>query len=116
METLDGKEAARHASGRAYTVTNSSKPNPELVPPAKAPIEREPDDPPVVARMVIEVRSDGTRTIARGALEDATTGERIAIQAKGTTPLSLAASLAKAMFDAPALARHAVRSLLKGRR
>lgn len=109
-------------------MTSPRKSDPEIVPTGqsaaggdrtgtgKAPIEREPDEPPVVARMVIEVRSDGTRTIARGALEDATTGERVAIEAKGSTPLALAASLAKAMFGAPALARHAVRSLLKGRR
>ena len=70
------------------------------------------DDPPVVARMIVEIRSDGTRTIARGAIEEATTGERVAIEAHGTTPLALARSLAKSMFSAPALARQAVRALL----
>jgi hypothetical protein len=75
-----------------------------------------PDDPPVVARMVIEVRSDGTRTIARGAMEDVASGERVAIEARGTTPMALAASLAKTIFSAPMLARHAVRALIQSRK
>jgi hypothetical protein len=75
-----------------------------------------PGEPPVVARMIVEIRSDGTRTIARGALEEATTGERVAIEARGSTPMALAASLARSMFGAPALARHAVKALLAGRK
>jgi hypothetical protein len=75
-----------------------------------------PGDPPVVARLVVEIRSDGTRTIARGAMEDAVSGERVAVEARGTTPMALAASLAKTMFSAPMLARHAVRALLDARR
>lgn len=71
-----------------------------------------PGEPPVVARMIVEIRSDGTRTIARGAIEEATTGERVAIEAHGSTPLALARSLAKSMFSAPALARQAVKALL----
>lgn len=59
------------------------------------------DEPPVVARLVVEIRSDGTRTIARGAIQDATLGQEVAIQAEGTTPLALAASLVKAMLKAP---------------
>jgi hypothetical protein len=74
-----------------------------------------PDDPPVVARMVIEIRSDGSRTIARGAMEDAISGERVAVEARGTTPMALAASLAKSIFSAPMLARHAVRALIAAR-
>ncbi len=75
-----------------------------------------PDDPPVVARLVVEIRSDGSRTIARGAMEDVQSGERVAIEAKGTTPLALASSLAKTMFGMPVLAGTAVRQLLGGRR
>jgi hypothetical protein len=75
----------------------------------------EPEDPPVVARMVVEIRSDGARTVARGALEDATSGERVAIEARGSTPMALAASLAKSMFSAPVLAKHAVRALIQNR-
>lgn len=74
-------------------------------------------EPPVVARLVVEIRSDGSRTIARGALEDVTTGQRTVIEARGTTPLTLAMQLAKAMTGLlqvrPRLgARSAVRGLL----
>jgi hypothetical protein len=71
-----------------------------------APAQKPPDalareaDLPVVARVVIEVRSDGSQTIARGALE--ATGaeqERVAIEARGTTPALLAASLARAIAE-----------------
>lgn len=75
-----------------------------------------PGEPPVVARMIVEIRSDGTRTIARGALEEVASGERVAIEAHGSTPLSLARSLAKSMLSAPVLARHAVKALLAGRK
>jgi hypothetical protein len=77
--------------------------------PVRRPLDPE---PPVVARLVVEIRSDGSLTIARGALEDATTGERTTIEARGTTPLALAASLARAMTEIPALVRRAVRALL----
>src|SRR5688572_22497509 len=69
----------------------------------KTPVEHE--EPPVVARLVVEIRSDGTRTIARGALQDATLGQEVAIKAEGTTPLALAASLVRAMLKAPSLSR-----------
>lgn len=72
------------------------------------------DEPPVVARLVVEIRSDGTRTIARGAIQDAAAGQEVAVRAEGTTPLALAASLVRSMLGAPAL-RAAFRSLY-GRR
>ena len=78
-------------------------------------LAEQPDEPPVVARMVIEIRSDGTRTIARGALEDALSGERVAVKAEGSTPIALAASLAKTIFSAPALAGQAVKALIEQR-
>ena len=74
-----------------------------------------PDEPPIVARMVVEIRSDGLRTIARGAMEDIHTGQKVAVVAKGTTPIALAASLAKSMFSAPMLAGNAVKALLRAR-
>ena len=80
-----------------------------------APLAKEPEDPPVVARMIIEIRSDGMRTIARGAVEDVASGERVAIEARGSTPMALAGSLARSLFTIPALARHAVRALVEGR-
>jgi hypothetical protein len=71
---------------------------------------------PVVARLVVEVRSDGTRTVARGAIEDLVTGERTAVEARGGTPAALAASLAGRLLTLPLLARRAFRALLPGRR
>ncbi|MEZ4401833.1 MAG: hypothetical protein R3B06_17525 [Kofleriaceae bacterium] len=55
------------------------------------------DDLPVVARMVIEIRSDGTRTVARGAVEDVATGQRTAVMARGGSPLALAADLTRGL-------------------
>jgi hypothetical protein len=80
----------------------------------KAPDELErSDEPPVVARLVVEIRSDGSRTIARGAIEDVSTGTSSTIEARGTSPLQLALALAKAITQLPRLgARSAVRGLL----
>jgi hypothetical protein len=75
-----------------------------------------PGEPPVVARLVIEIRSDGTRTIARGAMEDALSGQKVAVEANGTTPLALALSLAKSIVATPVLARQAFRALVTRRR
>ncbi len=85
---------------------------------AKPPEEVErTDEPPVVARLVVEIRSDGTRTIARGAVEDAQRGERVAIEARGDSPIQLAIALARALTQLPRLsARSAVRGLLGKRR
>jgi hypothetical protein len=71
-----------------------------------------PDEPPVVARMIVEIRSDGTRTIARGALEDTATGQRTTLVARGSSPAALAGSLVKSLLKAPLLAPAAVRALL----
>jgi hypothetical protein len=74
-------------------------------------------EPPVVARLVIEIRSDGSRTIARGALEDTTTGQRAMIDARGTSPLQLAFALARSFGQLPRLsAKMALRRLLPGRK
>ena len=83
--------------------------------------EAPPDDleplPPVVARLVVEVRSDGSRTIARGGLEDLTTGQRVTIDARGATPAALALQLARSIFQMPKLAaRMTIRGLLGGKR
>lgn len=75
------------------------------------------DEPPVIARMIVEIRSDGSRTIARGALEDAQRGERVAIEARGDSPIQLAIALARSLTQLPRLgARSAVRGLLGRRR
>jgi hypothetical protein len=73
--------------------------------------------PPVVARLVVEVRSDGSRTIARGGLEDLTTGQRVTIDARGATPAALALQLARSIFKMPGLAaKLTIRGLLGGKR
>ena len=71
------------------------------------------DEPPVVARLIVEIRSDGSRTIARGAIEDVSTGARTTIEARGNSPLQLAVALARSLTQLPRLgARSAVRGLL----
>ena len=62
-------------------------------------------EPPVVARLVVEIRSDGSHTVARGAAEDAITGERVTVEASGATPLALILSLLKSALELPTLAR-----------
>ena len=71
----------------------------------------------MVARLVVEIRSDGTRTIARGALEDVVHGERTAIEARGDSPIQLAIALARTLTQLPRMAARAgVRGLLARRK
>ena len=65
-------------------------------------------EPPVVARLAIEIRSDGSRTIARGALEDLERGESVAIKAEGMTPAALALALARNLMSLPGFLGRAV--------
>jgi len=84
--------------------------------PSSEPIALAQDELPVVARLIIEVRSDGTRTVARGAMEDAASGAKAAIEARGTTPLELALGLAKSLVSAPwmkTISSKGLRGLLK---
>jgi hypothetical protein len=74
-------------------------------------------EPPVVARLIVEIRSDGSRTIARGAIEDTVSGQRTSIEARGDSPIQLAIALARSITQLPRLAtRSAVRGLLGRRR
>jgi serine kinase of HPr protein (carbohydrate metabolism regulator) len=74
-------------------------------------------EPPVVARLVVEIRSDGSRTIARGAMEDVTSGQRMTLEARGDSPIQLAIALARSLTQLPRLgARSAIRGLLGKRR
>lgn len=84
--------------------------DPDVLPATAKPAElaRE-EELPVVARLVVEIRSDGTRTVARGALEDRATGQQVGIQAEGTSPLALATTLAKSIFSLPAIAAKSFR-------
>jgi hypothetical protein len=91
-------------------------PSSELVEKPAAEVERA-DEPPVVARLVVEIRSDGSRTIARGAIEDVQRGERVAVEARGDSPIQLALALARSLTQLPVLgARSAIRGLLGRRR
>jgi len=83
--------------------------------PTRVELARE-EDLPVVARLVVEIRSDGRRTVARGAMEDVATGQGVAVEARGDSPVKLAMSLARAMFSLPALGRGAARAFLRSRR
>ena len=86
---------------------------PELVRPPSGELQSE---PPVVARLVVEIRSDGSRTIARGAIEDVVTGQRTAIEARGDSPIQLAIALARSLSQMPRLATRSVVRGLLGRR
>lgn len=74
-----------------------------LEPRASDTLEEEPDLPPVVARMVVEIRSDGSKTVARGALEDLTTGQKVALRADAGTPFELARELSRSILRMPSL-------------
>ncbi|MEZ4385622.1 MAG: hypothetical protein R3A79_30165 [Nannocystaceae bacterium] len=65
---------------------------------------------PVVARLVVEVRSDGSRTVTRGAIEDVLSGETVAVEARADSPLELSMNLAKMLLQAPALASQGLRA------
>lgn len=71
----------------------------------------EEDELPVVARMVVEIRSDGSRTVARGVLEDHIQGEKVAVEAKAPTLPGLATGLARALMRMPGMERRAARAL-----
>ena len=85
---------------------------------AAHPAHRQPatvvDDPelPLVARLVVEIRSDGSRTVTRGALEDAISGESVAIEARADSPLELSLNLAKMLMQAPSMASNSLRGTL----
>ncbi len=89
-----------------------AKPEPA---PSRPLAEAEPE-PPIVARLVIEIRSDGRRTIARGAAEDRVLDQRVAVHAEGTTPLALAVSLARSLVSLPSLAKTLFAGALPGKR
>ncbi len=60
---------------------------------------------PVVARLAIEIRSDGRRTIARGAMQDLDSGQEVAIEVSAGSVLELAGqlttALARTLFSLP---------------
>ena len=100
---------------QALAVTGDDESGDQLASVEPAALEKS-DEPPVVARLIVEIRSDGSRTVARGALEDRATGQNVAIEARGDSPISLALALAKSMLKLPSLSRATARALLPGRR
>jgi len=103
-----------HGDGSGYASRVKDRDKPELV---TAPPGELQGEPPVVARLIVEIRSDGSRTIARGAIEDVASGARTAIEARGDSPLQLALALAREITRLPRLgARGAIRGLLARRR
>lgn len=116
----DPKGAASAPAGTlvgAPAAAASPKDEPTAIAPAPAALADPDADLPVVARLIVEIRSDGSRTVARGAIEDTTLGQRVAVEARGTSPLTLALQLARSIASVPRLsARAAVRGLLDRRR
>lgn len=80
----------------------------------EAPLAPRPE-PPVVARLIVEIRSDGTHTVARGAMEDVVNGERTTVEAEGGTPLELARSLAGSLLTTPLWLGRAAGALVRAR-
>jgi len=70
-----------------------------------------PEELPVVTRLMVEVRSDGSRTLARGMLEDHVTGETHTVEARGSSPGSLAISLVTRLVTSPMFERTLQRAL-----
>lgn len=74
---------------------------PSSVPPDVANLA---DPLPVVARLVVEVRSDGSRTVARGLIEDLASGERTVIEAGAESGRALLTMLVQAAYSLTRLA------------
>jgi hypothetical protein len=74
----------------------------ELAPREGAAIAPE-EELPVVARLVVEIRSDGTRTVARGAMFEAESGQKVAVELQSGSPWQMAQSLVKALLRMPKL-------------
>lgn len=92
-------------ANRFFSTERESKKNSSLTQEdQKTELQAEADLPPVVARMVVEIRSDGTRTVARGALEDLQSGEKVALVANAQSPLALAQELTKTLLKTPIFA------------
>jgi hypothetical protein len=107
-------EAASQRMAEARVPIRDEPPGP-LVADDRGGVPANYEEPPVVARMIIEIRSDGTRTIARGALEDIVSNERVKIEASGGSPMQLAASLASNLLSTPFMIGRAAERVIKNR-
>jgi hypothetical protein len=108
-----GRAAARRAGERALEpIQRALDATTTAAIEATRPAPIEPGkEPPVVARLMVEIRSDGSQTIARGALEDILTGQKVAVRADGTSPAQLARSLASTLVTLPLFAARIARTL-----
>jgi hypothetical protein len=75
-----------------------------------------PGELPVVARMIVEIRSDGTRTVARGAVVDVASGQQVAVEIGAMTPWQLTKALVGLLLQAPRRAGATMRALVGKRR
>jgi len=107
--------AAGAPQGRTAAPSGGERPGGPLAPQDAGQVPAAYDEPPVVARMIVEIRSDGTRTVARGALEDIVSGERVKIEAAGGSPMQLAASLASNLLSTPFMIGRATSALVRNR-
>jgi hypothetical protein len=106
------RETLEQASARASARTESLA----SIPKSSSELEAADKELPVVARLVVEIRSDGSRTVARGAMKDELGGEQVAIIARGNSPLELAAQLTKSLVTMPLTAGQLARAMLNARR
>lgn len=105
-----GREAARRAGQRIFEPGAEPEATSAIDKVQAAPLDQS-SEPPVVARLMIEIRSDGSRTIARGALEDIATGQKVAVVADGKSPLDLVRSLSSSLLGLPSFVSRISRSL-----
>ncbi|MEO5768637.1 MAG: hypothetical protein ABIS92_09835 [Polyangia bacterium] len=111
-EKLPGREVVT-AAGAAAGAASRSDTSPTVSPPTAIHPSPELAEPPVVARLVVEIRSDGTTTVARAGLLDAVNHERTLFEARGSTPLAVAVKLARYLVQLSLVGpRAAARSLL----
>jgi hypothetical protein len=107
VEAAAQRLSERRAPGAAGSSAGGESTSTAVRAAENAPLAESPELP-VVARLIVEIRSDGSRTVARGALEDVVTGERVQLEANGGSPAQLAASLAGSLLATPfALGRYA---------
>jgi len=57
--------------------------------------------------LVVEIRSDGSRTVARGALEDTVSGQDVAIAVEAESPVALLGKLTRSLVSLPSQLRPA---------
>ncbi|MEM6296377.1 MAG: hypothetical protein AAGA54_34225 [Myxococcota bacterium] len=85
-------------------MSDDSSPNTPAVP-EPVDVTAEADLPPVVARLVVEIRSDGSRTVARGALEDHVGGDDVAVAVEADSPAALLGKLSRSLLSLPTMLR-----------